>query len=377
MNVKVEDIGPLKTAECEIGDLTIICGENNTGKTYVTYSIFGFLHQWREFIKHVLSNKLAPSLRKYTLDLSEKGTTKINIDTVLNSLGDYVFEASTVYAESIPSLLGFENNNTQSINFSVSLTDADINKIDLSREIKRVMKSKEREIIIFHKPEDSKLLEITNLIEEGAESFPFLAIDEIIIDFIIKHIFSPLFPDIFISSSERTGAAIFRKELDFARNRFLDHIGNGKTKAFDPFEVFEKTFESYALPVRVNVEFTRNLDELYKKESFIVKEHPAIFKQFQEIIGGDYIVKDDIVFFHPRNNKYIEANKKYLQINESSSTVRSLMDLGFYLKHAAEVGDIVMIDEPELNLHPANQRRIARLIARLVNIGIKVLKFRS
>jgi energy-coupling factor transporter ATP-binding protein EcfA2 len=31
-----------------------------------------------------------------------------------------------------------------------------------------------------------------------------------------------------------------------------------------------------------------------------------------------------------------------------------------------------MMDEPELNLHPENQCRIARLFARLVNSGIKV-----
>jgi ABC-type multidrug transport system ATPase subunit len=31
-----------------------------------------------------------------------------------------------------------------------------------------------------------------------------------------------------------------------------------------------------------------------------------------------------------------------------------------------------MVDEPELNLHPENQRRVARLFARLVNLGIKV-----
>jgi ABC-type multidrug transport system ATPase subunit len=31
-----------------------------------------------------------------------------------------------------------------------------------------------------------------------------------------------------------------------------------------------------------------------------------------------------------------------------------------------------MVDEPELNLHPENQRRIAKLFARLINIGIKV-----
>ena len=32
-----------------------------------------------------------------------------------------------------------------------------------------------------------------------------------------------------------------------------------------------------------------------------------------------------------------------------------------------------MIDEPELNLHPDNQRLVARLLARLVNRGIKVV----
>ena len=59
-------------------------------------------------------------------------------------------------------------------------------------------------------------------------------------------------------------------------------------------------------------------------------------------------------------------------MGQSSSAVRSLLDIGFYLHHIARPGDMLMIDEPELNLHPENQRRIARLLSRLVNIGIKV-----
>ena len=59
-------------------------------------------------------------------------------------------------------------------------------------------------------------------------------------------------------------------------------------------------------------------------------------------------------------------------MDESSSAVRSLLDIGFYLHHVAKPSDLLMIDEPELNLHPANQRRIARLLARLVNLGVHV-----
>ena len=42
------------------------------------------------------------------------------------------------------------------------------------------------------------------------------------------------------------------------------------------------------------------------------------------------------------------------------------------MRHEASVGDLLIIDEPELNLHPENQRRVARLIAQLINIGLKV-----
>lgn len=35
--------------------------------------------------------------------------------------------------------------------------------------------------------------------------------------------------------------------------------------------------------------------------------------------------------------------------------------------------DIIIIDEPELNLHPDNQRKFARVLCQLANSGIKVI----
>ena len=48
------------------------------------------------------------------------------------------------------------------------------------------------------------------------------------------------------------------------------------------------------------------------------------------------------------------------------------MELNFYLKHKAQKYQCLIIDEPELNLHPENQRKMARLLAMLVNAGIYV-----
>ena len=43
MKFGIKNLGPIKAASIELGDLTIICGKNNTGKTYLTYALSNFL----------------------------------------------------------------------------------------------------------------------------------------------------------------------------------------------------------------------------------------------------------------------------------------------------------------------------------------------
>ncbi len=43
----MKNIGILKQAEFSLGDMTLICGENNTGKTYAAYALYSFLESWR------------------------------------------------------------------------------------------------------------------------------------------------------------------------------------------------------------------------------------------------------------------------------------------------------------------------------------------
>ncbi len=67
------------------------------------------------------------------------------------------------------------------------------------------------------------------------------------------------------------------------------------------------------------------------------------------------------------------GTEQRLDMNLSSSSVKSLASLSFWLRHLAKKGDFLIIDEPELNLHPRNQRLVARLLARLARSGIKVM----
>ena len=56
LKIRLKNLGILKHAEFSLGDLTVICGKNNTGKTYAAYALYGFFLSWREFVDFSVSD---------------------------------------------------------------------------------------------------------------------------------------------------------------------------------------------------------------------------------------------------------------------------------------------------------------------------------
>jgi hypothetical protein len=357
MKVKIKNLGILKQAEFSLGDLTIICGGNNTGKTYATYALFGFLYTWRRLLM----------LPKF--GLKEKIDQLLSDGVISLDLQEYVQQCESIlttgcqgYVRQIPEVFAANEERFKNVDFQIELN---FDNIQFKKKYERKISTATLEIISISKPEDEPYLSITLLTETEKINLPVHFLEDIIDNSIKDIIFSQFFPRPFIASAERTGAAIFRKELNFARNRLLEEIS--KNSNFNPRELLFNVSQDYALPVKENVDFTRQIETIVKKTSFIAENHPSILEDFADIIGGQYMITSNGELY------YIPKGKKLrLSMDESSSAVRSLLDIGFYLRHEARIGDLLIVDEPELNLHPENQRRIAKLFARLINIGIKV-----
>jgi hypothetical protein len=355
MKIHVKNLGALRQAEFELGDLTIICGGNNTGKTYATYALFGFLSYWQEaFTVNIPDGTVN--------NLLVEGSTQLNIEDFVRNAKDILNEACKNYTEQLSNVFASAEKNFESTEFVVSIDINDIHPLD-TFEI--TMGSATTQIFTITKQSGHSNITISLLVEKEKAKIPELAVKQAIGNAVKDIVFGRLFCNPFIASAERTGAAIFRKELNFARNRLLEEMGSME-KELNPFDLLNKVYSDYALPVRRNVDFTRQLENVAKKESFISKEYPDLLHDFADIIGGEYKVIRDDLYYIPKNTRL------RLSMDESSSAVRSLLDIGFYLRHVANLGDLLMIDEPELTLHPENQRRVARLLARLVNLGIKV-----
>ncbi len=356
MKFLIKNLGPLKQAEFELGELTIICGNNNTGKTYATYAVYGFLSEWRNIFSIRVPEK---NIRQ----LLTEGTTELDIQTFVNDAQNILKKGCESYTKRLPDVFASSPQYFTKSEFQVHLNKSDIQPIS---KFERTIGATKSQLFSISKKQDQSEITISLLVEKEKVRIPNELINRVISDALKDIIFGHLFPKPFISSAERTGAAIFRKELNFARNRLLEQMSMDKD--VNPIEYLHKAYSDYAVPVNENVEFARHIEEISKNTSFISKEYPKLLDEFSDIVGGNYTVtKNDELYYIPNSNKRMK-----LTMDESSSSVRSLLDLGFYLRHVAQPGDLLMIDEPELNLHPENQRRVTRLFSSLINIGIKV-----
>ena len=353
MDISIKNLGAISEANFTVGDLTVICGKNNTGKTYLTYAVYGFLDDWRNNNYTFL----------FDIDMSllflASGKEKISIDQCKEFIEQALLNANNSFAKKIKDIFSNQNN-LQESSFNL--------KIDICQLIKNIKNKKKINIVIdIGKTEENFTLFFnadfisleTNSRIKKLYFTPFLN------DLIKKGIISDFIPSSFVVSAERTGAALFQREVDFTRSRLIDLM---KETSINPQQLLGRFTAEYPLPVKHNIDFIRDLPNIVDKQSEFSVNHPEVIAAFNEIAGGDYTVNAvGGINYTPLNQPDIK-----LTLAESSSTVRSLVDIGFYLKHLAKQGDLLMIDEPELNLHPENQRKIARLFAMLVNAGIRV-----
>lgn len=365
MKIEFLNLGPLHKCKVELGDLTIVTGHNNTGKTYVTYGVFGLLAGWRHWVR-------IPSFEVFP-ELSSKGTATVDLQSFTgNGFRQHLTRLAHTYKENLSRVLAAEPD--RFADTKVHLDLAECSQVEgLEINLQHVLPS--GETITLTKLSGELFAKVglqQSATTSGMTGVPtgFL-IDRWLTDTIIDLVFQPCFPRVYIASTERTGAAIFQRELNLGRNRLIEMLADLKPgENPDPWTLMHRMASSYAFPVQQNVDFLNpaNLEPLQRQQSALASEHPEIVDALEAITGGTYkVTKDGGAYFQPNNQRGLR-----LRLGESSSAVRSLLDVTYYVRHVLRPGDCFMIDEPELNLHPKNQRLFARLIARIVNAGVKV-----
>lgn len=121
----------------------------------------------------------------------------------------------------------------------------------------------------------------------------------------------------------------------------------------------------YPMPIRDGLEIAEDLATISKN----VSDYAHLADQLESgLLGGRVAVsKEGSVEYSPGKSKSLK-----IPIQLTASVVKSLSGLVIFFRHVAQKGDLIIIDEPELNLHPDAQIGFARFMAQLLDEGFQL-----
>jgi len=381
MTFRFEKIGPVDSAEITLGDLTIIAGHNNTGKTYLVYALYGFLKRWEGWPdanvffqnhagepSHPVTALKLPRIAKALaeMDRASVQVTPAVLGDVRRRLVDHL--ARDFSADALPTVFS-----TTSEALGDARVSVDLNESDLSGDLPAIEEMAIRHVGRMALHYDGS--ELSFSIDQEKATSTRVAPRRILEDMmhhLLLRFFCSDFPRPFILSAERFGISLFYKELDFTKSQLVDLLQKmGRDNGRDsqaPFLLIDKNTSRYAQPIKDNIDYTRNIHEMQKERSILAED--KLFDDIKNIMGGYYRASRDAISFRSK----ARGNRKFdIPLHLASSSARGLADLYFYLRHKAARGDLLIIDEPESHLDTRNQILLARILARFVRAGIKVL----
>lgn len=376
MTYTVRNFGPIVDATIKIRPLTILCGANNTGKSYLTYSLYALLDFIRNRPFEVFQTKESER------DFLTTGQCVIDL-THLADLYNIVegSEEAKKFKDSVSGLLKLTHAVREKTSITLSagtesrelLERSIVNRafnfaLDLTPEYNVRFVKHEGKMNFRCTLEPARVRDFSEPREANVAVKSFLpAKGEVLRHFVptVRMLVQIFVFKTFIFTCERTGVSTFRPELSMLRDAVYNanrqefsKIVNGQTGA---------EFDGYSMPIERELSFAMNMAFARKGGSAIGRE---IMPFLEKIAGGEYrqTTNDSAaISYMPSSDPSVK-----LQLRESSSSVRTLSELYFYLHYDIGPGETIFIDEPELNLHPAAQRMMARLFTRLVNRGVKI-----
>ena len=388
MKILIKELGIIHDAEISLDkNFIVFTGKNNTGKSHLNYLLYGlyridedkFINQVRALIPDEIS--INNNNEERIIELS------FNVFDFINKHLEKIFDIyKSILQENISNLFA-----TNKLNPKIELRITDKDKHILSelkeKEVdgddffhytyenldKRSGKFSLKNGILLYKAnnispdiyENSKWR--IDFSKEAKEAMILNIIFEIlrffkeIVSFPNSH---PANSNVYFFSAERSAINLFYEDIIQSKAKKGDHLS--QIMNFDDFVNYKQTGAAsfnYPLPINDYLYYIDYLGKLNRRES----KFKTLSTDIETLIGGKILLGEynEMKFVPNKSNDNLD-------LHTSSSTVKSFAGLAFYFNHLAQKGDTIFIDEPELNLHPDNQRKVARLLSKAFNNGIRI-----
>lgn len=368
MKIKLLNLGSIKEAEVDLRPLTVIIGPNNSNKTYIAYSIYGLyqlvsLNFYDEILEKI---EFTTQADHWSLKIDRRF-----YDVISEVIQSYASRFSGIKLQSF-----FQDSSGKIFEKTKFSIEIKISEDDIKRAIEEVLADTILGIEKIERSDNNS--EILFYWEKrNEEHTDFLS--RIVIGTFISTVGK--FSDILPLPAERNAFINTYKMLANRRYKLLKEnqrelLIQRRINQDRQLELLKEQGDiRYPQPVEDFLDFLTDI-ELENKPDPIAKNK----NDFQKLA-------DQIEKYIQNNNKTIFKNTKFggreikvsvkrsleIDLYNASSSIKQLAPLLLYLRYRAKSGDFLVIDEPEMNLHPESQVKLLESLAILVNLGVRIL----
>ena len=338
MKLSIKNVGKLKEADVEINGITVITGENDTGKSTVGKVLWSVFNSFFEIKKQIRTDKISSIL--------EELRRVSSIQDIRNNL---VHSSIVEYDLDLNDFLKQLEKKLEVLNDVRDLDDESKDELkDTLEKIKKRINLSDDEImkkitqINFNKEFNSQINNL-NFLEEGN------------IDLKIKN----KNINLIISDDKiqiKDFFSLYENVMLLDNPRIIDNLAeNIILSANKIFSIIENLHNSKFISMLRNDKSSTATDNILNEEKLF-----KIEEKLNKIVDGKFLKKDFGVYFY-RNKSGKEINVKNLS---TGFKVFSIIKLLIQNNQLRENGTIIL-DEPEIHLHPEWQLKFAELIVLL------------
>ena len=379
LQYNLENIGNIDNASITIKPLTIIAGENSSGKTFVTKSLYSILShiQKNYFVKEFIYS-LSSLEKEVLIFLDDEFTEEFekSLQEIHSLIQEFIFverknqkkfldKNKNIFSKFELDILSFFKNQEKPHTLYLSLEYF----IYLSNHFQEISSEKMMEKLVIAFKKNFQITDLQDLINKNSNQDVRLVFDkicdvtinhnlEISIKDDIENISNIVFFDSPIYIKIRKALQKNSTEYSHMMNLNLKHI---KAKMYGYPEYQDKYLKGY--PEYID-DLYRNLDLEY----IDIADFDEISQEIQQIISGKFdISRSGDINYTDNQNNVIPLSLTAMGISNIG-----LIDL-LLRNNVINKGSFLIMDEPEVHLHPEWQVILAKILYKIAKGGANII----
>lgn len=377
--MKLKNVSSMKCAHIVLSNMNLFYGKNGSGKTYTSYIIYGISKYIENMDWKIKTDELfeRTSILKF-----DDGNIILNWNELYHFFVEIIFDEVNKYSKEIirktfnkdMKNMDFELEKEDLCFFSSALLIGNVPKGGLARR-----KGSKYNYVITHEVKGNNIIfkqnEMPSYISDNfKETDAYSSLEDFILNDVhymnnkefykevkeyILHIIDSMLKHSLYIPAERQGINIFHDNLvgGFFYNSHKISFDDDNSDDFD--DKYHHQKYSQPLPIVDYINYVTKIKENNKSDKEV-----QLSSCMKKILKGNFKVLEDgdIIF--------VIGDDKEIPLDLSSSSVKSLFGLHMLDRNR---DNIIIVDEPELNLTPENQKLIAEYLYFLSVRGNKVV----